>query len=102
MTNTAATTIRKDVMTRAWRVLRGQRGAKATPRSHPKSWRNALINAWHYAKQARYIQAVALVRDIADKAHAKAKAAFDRRQMTAPKRAWTSWKDIRVMQSFGH
>ena len=100
--NTTINHIRKEVMARAWRALRGQRGAKATPKTHPKAWRNALINAWHYAKQALYIQVVALARDIARKAHAKAKTAFDSRQMAAPKRAWTSWKDIRAMQSFGY
>ena len=100
MTTTAANTFRSEVMKRAWRSLRGLRGSKATSKSHPKTWRNALINAWQYAKQAIQIEAVTHARDIAGKAHAKAKAAFDRRH--GGRKPIRFWSEINALQSFGY
>eukprot|EP01037_Dinobryon_pediforme_P007742 gene7741-7805_t len=99
MTNTTANTFRAEVMKSAWRALRGQRGCKATPKTHPKTWRNALINAWYYAKQGAHIAASIVAETARKAADAPAKAAFDRRCRNQPRRFWS---EITALQSFGY
>ena len=100
MTTTAANTLRSEVMKRAWRSLRGLRGSKATPKSHPKSWRNALINAWYYAKQAAHIAASIVAEAARKSADAPAKAAFNRRH--SARKPIRFWSEINALQSFGY
>eukprot|EP01037_Dinobryon_pediforme_P012172 gene12170-12260_t len=100
MTTATVNAIRSEVMHRAWQSLRGQRGAKATPKTHPKTWRNALINAWYYAKQAAHIAASIVAEAARKAADAPAKAAFDRRH--SARKPIRFWSEINALQSFGY
>jgi hypothetical protein len=92
---------RSEIFAAAWRRFRSMKGAKATPKQHPASWRCCLTLAWAAAKgDAGWLMAVCDDKRREDEARARAAASrAPRAQVRATARAARSYGELSLIRN---